>query len=152
TCLLSVLRDCFLPAPRTVQAEKITPPALEEEVAVLVFDSSHEPLPGGFRGSSPAKRHRLYKKGSLFVDVASESQNEPRRIHFSGQVLDVGVSKCIGGASVLLQSGSRTLAETTTSESGEFALEAADSGAFRPELALRLSLDQSTMIVPLGNP
>jgi hypothetical protein len=110
------------------------PPGMQN--AQLVFDSFSSPKTAGTRGSLKSARQLAYQHGSTTVNVLIHAKNDGVRIALAGQVLDVSM-RAVHGLPVLLSDGSRTLAETTTSQFGEFGLEV--GGLEYAGLQIRLS-------------
>ena len=110
-------------------------PAEAFEFATLLFDSfALGGATAGFRSTSAAPRHLLYRTGPLTIDVRLASYCPPS-VTVAGQVLQAGApTTTCSGAKVHLVSGESTLATTVTSEYGEFQVDVQDG----PDLQILL--------------
>jgi len=94
----------------------------------LLFDSALAPLAAGVRGSVAARQF-LYETDEYYIDLRVEpphqtSQHQAAHAAVVGQVLHrAGKERAAQGLAVLLQEGSRQIAETSTNQFGEFQLE-----------------------------
>jgi hypothetical protein len=94
----------------------------------LLFDSALAPLAAGVRGSVAARQF-LYETDEYYIDLRIEpqrqaSQHQAAHAAVVGQVLHrAGKERGAQGLAVLLQEGSRQIAETSTNQFGEFQLE-----------------------------
>lgn len=101
--------------------------------ATLLFDSLREPLPVGVRAGAPSARLLLYGKGGRLLKLRVESRADSEGLCLVGQVVDEREpQRKLPDLPVLVQSGSKTVNQTLTNQSGEFALE------LEPALSLRL--------------
>src|SRR5690349_12522300 len=81
---------------------------LRLEVARLIFPSGETPLVEGLRSAASARRHFLFQRDNLLLDVHVESRPESGAISLAGQILNPVESKSpFGGRQVSL------LAETS---------------------------------------
>lgn len=91
--------------------------------AQLVFDSLRTPSIGGIRGPLKSGRQLTYQHQSTTINLlVHQRQEENYRMSLVGQVLDVSM-RAVHDLPVLLCNRNRTLAKTSTSQFGEFALE-----------------------------
>ena len=89
----------------------------------LVFDSFNSPMTAGIRSSSPGSTRQLaYLHGSTTVNILSRLVKGVHQISLLGQVLDVSL-RTVDGLPVLLRYRDKTLAQTTTTQFGEFGLQ-----------------------------
>lgn len=89
----------------------------------LLFDSSLEPVPAGIRGSVAARQF-LYETDEYYIDLRIEPHREADHAAVVGQVLNrSGQRRAAEGLAVLLHSGKRRIAETSTNQFGEFQFE-----------------------------
>jgi CheY-like chemotaxis protein len=115
-------------------------------VARMISDSFRHPLPGGVRGLSVAARQLAYQHDKTIIDLSIEFAEGSSRWSLAGQVLDERKGKN-DGLSVLLVSGTGTLARTATNEFGEFHMEC----EFPEDVSLEVRLgERSWVLVPLG--
>lgn len=92
-------------------------------MARLVFDSFRQPL-AAVRGSMPCSRQFLHEAEPFVIDLRVESEPAQNRVWLMGQVLNSEKPDMkIEGVDVLLLSGERLVAKTTTNPSGEFEFE-----------------------------
>jgi hypothetical protein len=113
----------------------------------LVFDSLYQPSLATMHAFDGPTRQRLYRKGNLFIGISTESPSDSPGLSLSGQVLDSGRGMARSDVSIKLQSGTDTLAETSTNEFGKFCLKF----SIVKELRLVLSLqEEGTIVVPLS--
>lgn len=91
--------------------------------ARLIFDSLHESSVAGIRGSLQSGRQLTYQHQSTTINLLIHQKQEASfRLSLVGQVLDVSM-RAVHDLPVLLRNKNRTLAKTSTSQFGEFALE-----------------------------
>jgi hypothetical protein len=89
----------------------------------LLFDSGLAPLAAGVRGSGEARQF-LYETDEYYIDLRVEPQHQASHAAVVGQVLHrAGKERAAQGLAVLLQEGSRPIAETSTNQFGEFQIE-----------------------------
>jgi CheY-like chemotaxis protein len=116
-------------------------------LARMIFDSSRYPLPPGVRGLAPGTRQLAYQHKRTIIDVSMEFAEGSGRMSLAGQVLDADRKAKNEGLSVVLVSGTGTLARTATNEFGEFQIEC----AFPEDVSLEIRLgERSWVLVPLG--
>jgi CheY-like chemotaxis protein len=117
------------------------------QAARLIFDSFRRPMPVGMRGSPPPTRHLAYQHKRAVIDLSIQLQEKSGQTSLAGQVLDGEAKGKLDGLSVLLVSGTGTLARTTTNRFGEFHIE----GEFPDDVSLEIRLgERSWVAVPLG--
>jgi hypothetical protein len=101
--------------------------------ASLLFDSLNAPLAHGVRAAATPSRLLLYGKGGRLLKLRVESQVESESLSLVGQVVEENDPKRkLPNLPVLVQSGSKTVNQTLTNQSGEFTLE------LEPATSLRL--------------
>jgi len=92
-------------------------------MARLVFDSFRHPA-AAVRSSMPCSRQFLHEAEPFVIDLRVESEPAQKRVWLMGQVLNSEKPDTkIEGVDVVLLSGERLLARTTTNPSGEFEFE-----------------------------
>jgi hypothetical protein len=92
--------------------------------AQVLFDSSLDPLPSGVRSTAPTSRQLLFGAGQYRIDVRIEPQVDRDQVTLVGQLLTAaGEGKGVESARVKLVKGRKVVAETSTSEFGEFHLD-----------------------------
>jgi hypothetical protein len=102
------------------------------EVASLLFDSFRSPLLAGVRSAGSASQQLLYGIGDYRIDVRIEPQMDSEKVVLIGQVLNsADPDERLSAAPVTLLKGRRTLAESVTSEFGEFQIECELQGSLR---------------------
>lgn len=100
--------------------------------AALLFDSVQQPLAFGMRSSAPSARLLLYGKAGRVLKLRVLSQIDSEALSLVGQVVDeVEPARKLSDLPVLVQSGRRTVNQTLTNQSGEFALELEPAGSLR---------------------
>lgn len=136
------LQDLFV-SPRSPEL-----PRRSLQVARMIFDSFKHPLPaGGIRGLVAGARQLAYQQNRTTIDVSIECALGASRISLAGQVLDAERRGKNDGLSVLLVSGTGTLARTATNKFGEFHMEF----DFPQDVNLEIRLGEgSWVLVPLG--
>jgi CheY-like chemotaxis protein len=127
------------------QPSSFAPPGMQN--ARLIFDSFSSPVAAGVRSSLRSARQLAYQHSSTTINLLIHLKKKEVRISLAGQVLDVSMRE-VHGLPVLLSSQSGILAETTTSQFGEFGLET-DLLEYAG-LQIRLS-EGSWIYVPLEN-
>lgn len=116
--LWTTLQDLFA-FPRS---PKLVPHSME--TAQMIFDSLSSPLPAGVRGSLGGSRRLAYQHKIATIDLLIAPKEDRARISITGQVLySVEKSDDSKGLPVLLISGMRTVARTSTNQFGEFSFE-----------------------------
>ena len=124
-------------AVRTVNASFINrstghPSNAKSLVASLLFDSFRTPLLAGVRSSESASQQLLYGAGDYRIDVRIEPQIDSERVVLIGQALNSADPDArLSGAPVSLLKGRKILAESVTSEFGEFQIECELQGGIR---------------------
>jgi len=122
-------------------------PPRATQMARMIFDSLRYPLSPGVRGLSPGARQLAYQHKRTIIDVSLELAEGSGRMSLAGQVLDGERKGKNEGLSVLLVSGTGTLARTATNEFGEFQVEC----EFPEDMSLEIRLgERSWVLVPLG--
>jgi DNA-binding NtrC family response regulator len=118
--------------------------------ARMIFDSFGSPSPGGVRSFRTSVRQFVYQHESTTIDILMETEQGSGRLLLTGQILSARPDDTPqADLPVLLISGTRTLARTTTDRFGEFTLEfepTVDAG-----LEIRL-VERLWVYIPLGNP
>jgi CheY-like chemotaxis protein len=102
------------------QPPKFVPPGMHS--ARLLFDSLSSPVVAGVRGSLRSARQLAYQHKSTTVNLLIHPKEEISRLSLAGQVLDLSM-RAVHELPVILSTQHRTLAQTTTSQFGEFGLE-----------------------------
>ena len=91
--------------------------------ARLIFDSLRMPSIAEIRGPLKSGQQLTYQHQSTTINLlVHQRQEENYRVSLAGQVLDVSM-RAVHDLPVLLCNRNRTLAKTSTSQFGEFALE-----------------------------
>jgi CheY-like chemotaxis protein len=103
------------------QPARLAPSGMQN--ARLIFDSFSSPVAAGVRGSLRSARQLAYQHSSTTINLLIHLRKQEVRISLAGQVLDVSMRE-VHGLPVLLSNQRGILAETTTSQFGEFGLEA----------------------------
>src|SRR5215471_3633287 len=117
------------------------------QAARLIFDSFRRPMPVGVRVSSPPTRHLAYQHKKIVIDLSIQMQEKSGQTFLAGQILDGEARGKLDGLSVLLVSGTGTLARTATNQFGEFHIE----GELPEDVSLEIRLgDRSWVTLPLG--
>jgi hypothetical protein len=100
--------------------------------ATLLFDSMTTPLVQGVRAGAMPSRLLLYGKGGRLLKLRVESQGEREWLSLVGQVVEENDPKRkLPNLPVLVQSGSKTVNQTLTNQSGEFELELEPASSLR---------------------
>jgi hypothetical protein len=114
--------------------------------AKLLFDSGLSPAAVGVRSSGSAARQLLFGVGTYRIDLRMEPQLDSDKVAVIGQVLhSADPREGLGALPVALLKGRKVVAETITSNFGEFNLECDFEGRFHlrvklPAEELRLAL------------
>lgn len=109
---------------RFKSSEKEEPVPRKMRVARVIFDSSSAPVAAGVRAGRADSRRLAYRHKNSTIDFLIEPKETSGKILVTGQVLQRGTkSRGAEGLPVLLVSGTRTLARTTTNSFGEFSFE-----------------------------
>ena len=122
----------------------------KSQVASLMFDSFRSPLLAGVRSAGSASQQLLYGAGDYRIDVRIEPQMDSEKVVLIGQVLNsANPEERLSAAPVLLLKGQKILAESVTSEFGEFQLECELQGGI--QLVVTLS-DRQEVSLQLVDP
>lgn len=106
-------------------------------MARLVFDTSRHAAVA-VRGSMPSSRQFMYKAEPFVIDLRVELEPVQSRVWLIGQVLNSRKPDVkIEDVDVLLLSGERLLAKTTTNPAGEFEFEFDDGRALQLFINIR---------------
>jgi len=124
------------------------------EVASLLFDSFRSPLLAGVRSAGSASQQLLYGVGDYRIDVRIEPQMDSEKVVLIGQVLNsADPDERLSAAPVTLLKGRKILAESVTSEFGEFQIECELQGSLRLVVLLHGRGEVSLPLVePLFSP
>jgi hypothetical protein len=121
-----------------------TSPGLRVEVARLVFPAFHDLAAQGVRAAALSKRHFLFQRGDLLLDVQIELRPESGRVSMAGQLLDpVHPSNRFAERPVSLVCENSELARAVTNQFGEFHVE------FKPaeDVMLVINLESESLLV-----
>lgn len=124
-------------AVRTVNATFVNQSAdrlrgAKSQLASLLFDSFRGPLMAGVRSAGSASQQLLYGVGDYRIDVRIEPQMDSEKVVLIGQVLNsADPDERLSTAPVTLLKGRKILAESVTSEFGEFQIECELQGSLR---------------------
>src|SRR5580698_6207556 len=114
-------------------------------VASLLFDSFRSPLLAGVRSSGSASQQFLYGVGDYRIDVRIEPQLDSEKVVLIVQVLNsADPDERLSAAPISLLKGRKILAESVTSEFGEFQIESELQGGIR--LVVTLSNQQEVAL------
>jgi len=115
--------------------------------AQMIFDSMQSSSPEGIRGLRTSIRQFVYQHESITIDILLETAHASGRLLLTGQVLSARPDGPLqADLPVLLTSGTKTLARTTTDRFGEFNLEF--EPAVNAGLEIRL-LERNWVSIPL---
>jgi hypothetical protein len=115
----------------------------------VLFDSARTPLFAGVRSQASAARQLLFGAGNYRIDIRVEPQPNSDKISLIGQVLrTTDPSAGLAAIPVVLIKGRKVMAETSTSQFGEFQAECALKGRF--DLWLRLPYEE--LRLPITEP
>jgi hypothetical protein len=104
----------------------------KSEVASLLLDSFRSPLLAGVRSAESASQQLLYGAGDYRIDVRIEPQMDTEKVVLIGQVLNsADPDERLCALRVNLLKGRKILAESVTSEFGEFQIECGLQECFR---------------------
>jgi hypothetical protein len=93
-------------------------------IALLLFDSSLNPLPAGVRSGLQTARQLLYGVNNYRVDLRIQPQDDSDKVAVVGQILDASQpNHSLGPIHVVLRKGKKIIAESVTNRFGEFHLE-----------------------------
>jgi len=122
-------------------------------IAKLLFDSSLVPLPAGVRSTSSSTRQLLFGVGAYRIDLRIEPQLDSDKAAVVGQVLhSTDAGEGLGAVPVALVRGRRVVAETVTSQFGEFNLECDLDGRLQLRVKLPAEELQLALIEPILPP
>jgi hypothetical protein len=117
--------------------------------AKLLFDSGLSPVQVGVRSSGSAARQLLFGVGTYRIDLRMEPQLDSDKVAVIGQVLhSADPREGLGALPVALVKGRKVVAETITSNFGEFNLECDLGGRFY----LRVKLPSEELQLALVDP
>jgi hypothetical protein len=138
---------------RTVNATFVNRPAgrssrAKSQLASLLFDSFRGPLLAGVRSSGSASQQLLYGAGDYRIDVRIEPQIDSEKVVLIGQVLNsADPDERLSAAPVSLLKCRKLLAESVTSEFGEFQIECELQGGIRLVVTLSDRQEVSLQLV-----
>ncbi|HXO88457.1 MAG TPA: hypothetical protein VN885_07380 [Candidatus Acidoferrales bacterium] len=125
------------------------PKGLALATAKLLFDSGLSPGQVGVRSSGSAARQLLFGVGTYRIDLRMEPQLDSDKVAVIGQVLHSNDPReGLGALPVALVKGRKVVAETVTSQFGEFNLECNMDGHFH----LRVKLPSEELQLALVDP
>jgi hypothetical protein len=123
----------------------------KSEVATLLFDSFRSPLLAGVRSAESATQQLLYGIGDYRIDVRIEPQMDSEKVVLIGQVLNsADPDERLAAVPVSLFTGRKMLAESVTSEFGEFQIECGLEESFRLVVLLANGKEVSIPLVEPG--
>jgi hypothetical protein len=118
------------------------------QLASLLFDSFRGPLLAGVRSSGSASQQLLYGLGDYRIDVRIEPQMDSEKVILIGQVLNsADPDERLSAMPVSLLKGQKVLAESVTSEFGEFQIVCDLQGGIRLVVALSDRQEVSLQLV-----
>jgi hypothetical protein len=124
-------------AVRTVNASFANPraqtaPHAKSGLASVLFDSFRSPLLAGIRSAGNASQQVLYGAGTYRIDVRIEPQMDSEKVILVGQVLNsADPEERLSEMPVTLWKGRKVLAESRTSQFGEFQIECQLDAGYR---------------------
>ena len=119
-------------------------------IAALLFDSALSPVQAGVRSSSSSARQLLFGVGTYRIDLRMEPQLDSDKVAVVGQVLhSTDPHEGLGALPVALIKGRKVVAETVTSQFGEFNLECDLEGRFQLRVKLPAEELQLALIEPI---
>lgn len=122
-------------------------------IAALLFDSALSPAQAGVRSSSNTARQLLFGVGTYRIDLRMEPQLDSDKVAVVGQVLhSTDPHEGLGALPVALIKGRKVVAETVTSQFGEFNLECDLEGRFQLRVKLPAEELQLALIEPILPP
>ena len=126
----------------------------KSQIASLLFDSFRSPLLAGVRSSESSSQQLLYGAGDYRIDVRIEPQMDSEKVVLIGQVLNsADPDERLSELPVNLLKGSKLLAESVTTEFGEFQIECQLEGSMQLVVMLRGPLKVSLpLIEPVFKP
>jgi hypothetical protein len=120
----------------------------KSQLASLLFDSFRGPLLAGVRSSGSASQQLLYGLGDYRIDVRIEPQMDSEKVVLIGQVLNsADPDEGLSAMPVSLLKGQKILAQSVTSEYGEFQIECELQGGIRLVVALSDRQEVSLQLV-----
>lgn len=120
----------------------------KSQIASLLFDSFRGPLLTGVRSAGSASQQLLYGSGDYRIDVRTEPQMDSEKVILIGQVLNsADPDEPLSAARVSLLKGRKILAESVTSEFGEFQIECDLQGGIRLVVTLSDRQEVSLQLV-----
>jgi len=118
------------------------------QLASLLFDSFRSPLLAGVRSSGSSSQQLLYGAGDYRIDVRIEPQMDSEKVVLIGQVLNsADPDERLSAMQVSLLKGQKLLAESVTSQYGEFQIECELQGGIRLVVALSDRREVSLQLV-----
>jgi hypothetical protein len=122
-------------------------------IAKLLFDSTLGPLPVGVRSTASPARQLLFGIGTYRIDLRMEPQIDSQKVAVIGQVLhSADPLNGLGALPVSIVKGRKVVAETITSQFGEFNLECDLEGGFQLRVKLPAEELQFALVEPLLPP
>ncbi len=122
-------------------------------IAKLLFDSAMSPAPVGVRSTAATARQLLFGVGTYRIDLRMEPQLDSDKVAVIGQVLHSSdPEEGLGALPVALVKGRKVVAETITSQFGEFNLECDLDGHFHLRVRLPAEELQLALIDPMLPP
>ena len=147
--------DTYTPPERGVRFVKalyhVCPPRkttnLRLAVSRMVFPAGAGAIPTGLRADEFSRRHFLFQRDNLVLDVHVEVAPGSRRISMAGQIMDtVAPSVRFADRPVILMSGKTEMVKASTNQFGEFHLEIEPAD----DLMLVIHLgEDSVLVTPL---
>jgi hypothetical protein len=120
----------------------------KSQLASLLFDSFRGPVLAGVRSSGSVSQQLLYGAGDYRIDVRIEPQMDSEKVILIGQVLNsADPDERFSAMQVSLLKGQKLLAESITSEYGEFQIECELQGGIRLVVALSDRREVSLQLV-----
>ncbi|HEY4950190.1 MAG TPA: hypothetical protein VIH88_07650 [Candidatus Acidoferrales bacterium] len=118
------------------------------EVASLLFDSFRSPLLAGVRSAESASQQLLYGAGDYRIDIRIEPQIDSEKVVLIGQVLNAAdPDERLSALPVNLLKGRKILAESVTTQFGEFQIECGLEECFRLAVLLPGGREVSLQLV-----
>lgn len=131
----------FVPRPTFLDGARL--------LARLVFDSAKAPLPVGIRSGQAMSRQVLYRAGEFDVDLRLEYDAVSPRVALVGQIANrLAPTQPVADVPVTVTAGSRVVAQTTASATGEFQLEYQR----QPRMRLRVPMPAQQRWIDLSLP
>lgn len=123
--------------------------AFQRILGTLIYDSINDPLPAGVRSGHQISRQMLFRAGDYSLDLRLEHEQGSAKMVLVGQITDPNsAGDTLSRLPVIVASGARELARSSSNSFGEFQIEYEPE----PELRLLIPLDaRSQQIeIPLG--